>query len=257
MNEPKANFFDKENAKALVLLAQEAYAAPEQDGFRSVAEDGTKTDIVFSSSTDTLAVVVETATDLSVAFRGTTKRFVDWEHDLDLRFTTLKFQGVRFRIHTGFYEDVNSVWTPLSKRVAAAFDAGKRIWIGGHSKGGAEGKLFAWLLWRVETIRISGIYTCGEPRSLGHAARNDFETYLGDRSFRVIDAADIVPHVPLPPLFLHDGDAVFYENGEARDSAPFWFILRKAAVLWLRWLLRLRLIGVYDHGVALYAKLFP
>jgi triacylglycerol lipase len=199
MNTGIPNYYDAENAAALCQFAGEAYGAK-----------GNGQLIIDNGSTDTRAVMYQDATDVVVAFRGTID-LENWMTDLDARMVPLH-DGIR--IHAGFYRALGSVQVEINKIISGQGYEAKRLWLTGHSLGGALAKLFAWRLAQaLGRVVVSGVYTFGEPRQGNTAYRDSYEALLFDRTFRVVNAADLVPHVPwLCGLYRHCGHEVFYDG---------------------------------------------
>jgi putative component of toxin-antitoxin plasmid stabilization module len=244
MNAPQTNVFDFNNGKTLALASLDAYTSAEQFPF-------------YNARTDTLAHIIETECDIIIAFRGTTQNVKDWLADLRVEFTEVRFSGKSFRVHTGFYDDVQSVWDAVLEVARHAKACGKRLWVTGHSKGGAEAILCAWFFAKMAGIVADGIYTFGQPRVGNRAFRRDYDALLGDRTFRVIHSADIVPHVPLPPIFRHAAHYVFFDDDKQweLDGSPLWRMWQEAVACW-HWMWKFKLAALEDHHCQLYAELF-
>ena len=167
--------------------------------------------------------------DLAVlAFRGTlpmrktaeATRFiqiaVDWLNNTRASLVDGRPLGLPGHVHQGYAESLDSLWNSpgglvsVLDRIAAAAAEGRRLWVTGHSKGGALALLAGLRLAEtgVPGLEPAGICTFGAPRAgnLGFAAA--FEDNLAGRAWRFEYRNDIVPH--LPPA----------EN--------FWFALREA-----------------------------
>lgn len=131
---------------------------------------------------------------LIVAFRGTSSRR-DWE-------TNLHAGLPEDDIHAGFHAGVNEVWSAI---VAAVKEAGNRkIWITGHSLGGALAVIAASKL----IAPFEGVVTFGQPRAGGKLFAQRCQTAFGDRHLRVINDQDAVPRVPpFTGGFRHSGGA--------------------------------------------------
>jgi hypothetical protein len=152
-----------------------------------------------------------------------------------------------------------------------------RIWITGHSLGGALGMLFAWRMRR--NFTPAGVYTFGQPR-IGDRAFSDAYEALGLKSltWRVVHAADVVPRVPwFPGSYRHAGHEAFY--GSDQWPAPRAFggdqhcplTTNHSPLLDLPWPRKLlldapellrewthpRLALLADHHINNYLRLFP
>lgn len=150
-----------------------------------------------------------------VVYRGTIERNLrDWIDDLWAWRATTHFEGcVGCLVHSGFMS------TYQASRVAmlAALDSlqqshpGARLFVTGHSLGAALASLAAADL-RTLNHRVDAVYTMGEPR-VGNVAYAKWygRTFRG-RAFRVVHAADVVPHLPpqLYGVFRHAPTEVWY-----------------------------------------------
>jgi hypothetical protein len=196
MNEARANVFDAVNAAALCGASAEAYS-----------EGGD----ISCASTDTHARITESERDVIVAFRGTTD-LRNWLTDLDCAWDLE--DGCR--VHRGFARALDSVQGQITEEICARREEGRRIWLTGHSLGGALAMLYAWRFFnaRIEAP-FAGIYTFGQPR-VGNAAFRDIynltqKLYRG--TFRVVHGDDVVPRVPwLLGEYRHAGHEVFFAN---------------------------------------------
>jgi pimeloyl-ACP methyl ester carboxylesterase len=204
-----------------------------------------------------------------VAFRGTAD-VRNWLTDLDcqkeeyvlighLGQTSSRLCG--FHVHAGFLEAWLSVKADL---LDCLLDhRGKKMWITGHSLGGALAQLAALdLFFKPNAPSIAGVYTFGQPR-VGNAAFAAFyNDILKDQSYRVVHANDIVPRVPwLLNSYCHAGHEVFYpppRDGETPfiiDLGRLAHLLADARGMW-RTVRHGQDVLISDHFVANYVKLF-
>ncbi|HZN68477.1 MAG TPA: lipase family protein [Tepidisphaeraceae bacterium] len=104
------------------------------------------------------------------------------------------------RVHRGFRDSLNSVIDGVMgevKRQATAGDARRRVWVAGHSRGGAFAQLAAAAMAK-QGVDVAGVYTFGQPR-VGNGAFNSL--FSGDGGgdvplFRFVNGDDPVPQVP-------------------------------------------------------------
>lgn len=181
-------------------------------------------------------------TDLYVAFRGTERtEVVDWVTDArikpyEARNSKSEFQRRFAGGHSGFVEAYLTVAKQVRDFVTDAFDASGeplRVWITGHSLGGALAVLAAHDLdqefdarFSDGRVRLGGVYTFGQPA----VARFAFARRIGKRVtqalVRLIHGDDPVPHLPpnveLPKrakvsdwvtghAFIHVGEDYFFD----------------------------------------------
>jgi pimeloyl-ACP methyl ester carboxylesterase len=105
------------------------------------------------------------------------------------------------KVHHGFRVQFEQDFEPLIlQRLNGARDAGKPIILIGHSLGAAVVTLAAARLDMLgKTVRA--VYAFASP-SVGNAEfRNDYNSRLGQRHYRMINQEDIVPRLAAPPLY--------------------------------------------------------
>lgn len=214
MNAPKPNIYDPANAAALVQFAADAYnvAASRQSAADPVCLPTSAT-AIWDSVTDTHVKITQSATDIVIAFRGTAD-VRNWFTDLDARMVVAGSGGVK--VHAGFHLALSMVFPQVEKIIKQAAAEKKRIWLTGHSLGGALALYCAWCVIANEKANpLTGVYTFGQPR-VGNAAFRDswpFKAGLDACTFRIVNAVDLVPHLPwLCGRFRHAGHEVFYDG---------------------------------------------
>jgi triacylglycerol lipase len=179
---------------ALLAYAPEAFARPR---FENAGFDG----VWFFSGYSTQCYVAA-ARDLAVvAFRGTEcdlggdpealwQILADLSVDLDIRWVDAQGGG---RIHRGFRDGLNEIWTDLRSRLESLATSGRALWITGHSLGGALALLAAA---RIERFaEAHGVYVFGAPR----IGDKGFAKEYAPRAFRFLNNNDLVPHLPPVP----------------------------------------------------------
>jgi triacylglycerol lipase len=133
-------------------------------------------------------------------------------------------------VHEGFEAGVAAVWDTISGTLGAGGSAvNDNVLIAGHSLGGALAAQAAHRLVQEKIValdRILGVYTFGMPRTGNEAFAQDYRTTggggLADRTYRLIDGADIVPQVPPranPFTFRHVGAALACAHGALFEPA--------------------------------------
>lgn len=153
-----------------------------------------------------------------VAFRGSEiwrKReefdlkevIADLKTDIDIWLTDWQQGG---KVHRGFKEALEEVWPDLLPYVRKLYQKGCKIWITGHSLGGALATLFA-----SRFNNTQGVYTFGSPRVGNEVFKKNFEVKI----YRIVNNDDIVPRVPLPIRYVHVGELKFIDSdGIIRDK---------------------------------------
>ena len=150
--------------------------------------------------TQTQAMVVETADALIVVIRGTdvpTEPSPD-VIDLIVDGSVVKVSGV----HAGFAAAAASIFPSVSARAIAARASGKKVWLTGHSLGGAVATVLGLQL-QTAGIEVQGIQTFGAPRAFSAAAAAAYNLLFAARpTVRWVDNLDVVTHIPPGPPIL-------------------------------------------------------
>ena len=166
------------NATLMEFLSSKIY----RNSFFSPTNETTwgVNDIDFLSTYDTGTEVgfIHLDDALIVVFRGshwgmsnTWNPVADWLGDLNATAIERTIGGRSMYVHEGFWYATGSAYADVRSRVRTAHDNGKKIWITGHSLGGAVATLTAARLQYDDNIPVRGLHTFGSPR-------------VGDSSFR-------------------------------------------------------------------------
>lgn len=134
-----------------------------------------------------------------VALRGTEPgSIVDWCLDLDYGQCEL-IKGnaaVPGRVHGGFARGLGEVVDVLLKTVQQLLGAGaSRLFVTGHSLGGALAIAAAAALHFTGRVPVHGVYTFGQPRVGDAEFSKAYDEHLGPVTFRYVNDLDVVPHV--------------------------------------------------------------
>jgi hypothetical protein len=203
MNSSQPHTYDPANAAFLAEAAAAAYHP--QAEFADW-----QTSIVACKATDSRALIACDGVDCVAAFRGT-QDLRNWLTDLDCAFAHFG----NFRVHRGFYAALESVRQDLEGEIAGMHY--ERLWLTGHSLGGALAMLCA----RAWEGAVEGVYTFGQPRVGDSAFCNYYDSALKSRTFRVIHADDIVPRVPwLLGAYRHAGHEIFFPSPSSIGRDP-------------------------------------
>jgi len=187
------------NAYALAQIARAAYRddpAREHPGLSEVFPA-----IVTFRASRVFGLATGRAGDAVVAFRGTHE---DREWVEALAYGQARWCGGR--AHTGCTRLVESVWQSL---LAALYDvdaASRRLWLTGHSIGGAIALLAALRL-EAEGFEVHTVTTFGTPAVMDRAAAASFRS----RVHRIVNNEDIVPNISWPSLtdtYSHAGERI-------------------------------------------------
>jgi triacylglycerol lipase len=213
MNPPIDSAFDIQNALQLLDASAQAYGPIPPRG----------SSVLSSRATDTRVLVLSGADDGIVAFRGTAN-LRNWLTDLECDLKP--WQSPHACVHAGFLAAWRSVRSDVIDAVED-FGPDRRIWLTGHSLGGALAMLAALDLKREvsNASHIAGCYTFGQPRVGNADFRAWFNAVHRARAFRVVHSDDIVARVPwLLGAYRHAGTEVFFPSFAAAPiiDPPWW-----------------------------------
>lgn len=159
--------------------------------------------------------------DVILAFRGTIpdRRTVI----TDVNFTAMPLvEEPEVRVHGGFLLS----WLYMKPWVEAKLEQrmkdGRRLWITGHSMGGAQAHLAAHALRRkLEPSRLAGVYTFAAPRVGDRAFRDAIsKAPFAHRVFRFENEYDLVPLLPANPAYLPAGQCVLIDAAQVLQPCP-------------------------------------
>jgi hypothetical protein len=157
-----------------------------------------------------------------LAFRGTEPaNFVNWLTDAN---TITRSWHPRGQVHSGFFANVEAVWTDLAELLAAS-DRLESLYVTGHSLGAAMAVLAAGRIFQDRSVaeKVRGVYTFGQPM-VGDAEFAEIckDVGLAKMLYRHVNSADVVPHLPPRSFgpFVHFGDA--YSLGKDAKGDRVW-----------------------------------
>lgn len=178
---------------------------------------------------DTQAYVMSNDTDIVVVFRGS-GTVEDW---------LTNFQAVsdpgpmdNTKAHEGFQDALYPAVIRLTDIIIKRRNKEQRVWLTGHSLGGALASLFSGML--VENnLPIFGLYTFASPRAGDyHFAKLLNEALSKGPHYRVVNEDDIVPHLPPEPFYSHSGNRIILKQNKREDSQDEWTAIRKKVFGW-------------------------
>lgn len=149
-----------------------------------------------------------------VSFRGSTD-IANWIINLSTTRTSYPLCD-KCSVHVGFNAGYNMVKGQVQTVVTnlLRLHTGAKIYVSGHSLGGAIAVLAAADLQDLTGGLVTQLYTVGQPR-VGNDVLAQFLTSFIPNTFRIVNYGDQVPHVPQSVLgFKHSGWEVwYYERG--------------------------------------------
>lgn len=197
-------------AASLVLAAEVAYRSG--GDLAPVVEDewGLRLRAIFRAGA-TEGFVAEGERILIVAFSGT-NQLGDWIANLRIVEDAMPYGSV----HRGFLTAWRVAETTVEAEVARAAGAGKRIWLTGHSLGGALAHLAAQEIAGITTN--AGLMTFGQPRTMDVRPDADISARFASGYVRYVNDTDLVARIP--PTLRHAGRLVqFGPDGTPQASA--------------------------------------
>ncbi len=185
-------------------------------------EDGS-TQVVFARHASRPLVVI--------AFRGTEPReSVDVSLDLRTWRTSLGGHGWPAAwggVHAGFYDGFAEVEPLLMQKLHELEGTGARIWVTGHSLGGALATITAARILRAidegADLELAGLYTFGSPRVGDHAFASELEREAKDKGVRLVRVRnddDAVTAIPSELLGFEHVGALVYLREDGLVVAP-------------------------------------
>lgn len=118
------------------------------------------------------------------------------------------------RVHSGFHNGFDLVRDTLEGILDQAGVFGKRLWLTGHSLGGALAIINA-AEWAGRNL-VTGVYTFGQPKAVGAEAAAMLNQFYDGKLHRLVNDDDIIPGVP--PGYQHVGSLYWFdERGELKS----------------------------------------
>jgi triacylglycerol lipase len=200
--EPQAEGHSAINAVALVNAALLTYSG-RSDILTFLGDWGFAPDVRTLSKGDTQGFVARQNDIVILAFRGTEPTHAaDWFSDIHFHHRELA-PSVPGLVHGGFADALELVVGEMRSAIADLAGSGSpRLFVTGHSMGGALAVLAAALLQLEDRRSIAAVYTYGQPRVGDPTFSKAYDDVLGSVTFRYVNDFDIVPH--LPPVQLPD-----------------------------------------------------
>jgi triacylglycerol lipase len=145
-----------------------------------------------------------------VAFRGT-QTVKDWIDDVDaLPVPYIAVPGAGL-VHLGFQLVYEHVRKNTGQILANNCPGAQRILVTGHSLGGALAVLGAYDIAK-NIGKTTEVYTLAGPRAGAPDFAGNFNAQIKTCE-RVVNFMDVVPQVPLPPLYKHVGEEIDIRGG--------------------------------------------
>jgi hypothetical protein len=197
------------NAKAMAWLSQLAYETDEPKKIEDILRSWKLrlVDGVISAEIRTVLPIASTHAFVAagrgatfITFAGTDPVVLaNWISDFDTRLTSMG-------LAQGYAEAASIVLDRLKEVLAKSSNAEQRLFLSGHSLGGALAVVAASRLTSNAPIPVDAVYTFGMPRPGSGEFARDYNTSLGMRTYRLVHGGDLVPTVaPSEMGFRHVG----------------------------------------------------
>ncbi len=179
-----------------------------------------------------------------LSFRGTENDYKDILTNISIiKRPTTECEST-FRVHGGFLSAVQSILGThappdlgrdldievtmmgipgIRDALVARKRPGSRLYVTGHSLGGALATLAVAICAPLERGDLKALYTIGSPRVGGIAFANHVNHQRNIQIYRIVNSADIVPRVPMSILlYKHVGDYLYLtRNGQLKNPGSF------------------------------------
>lgn len=182
-------FFTNQKALSLAEASKLSYSS-KNSIIDTVKNQWGFIDCNFLDQKNSEAFIATTSEIIVIAFRGTDESMLDWLDDIDIRTVTRSYG----KIHRGFASHYKQIMHGLAPHITPEKTANKKIFITGHSLGGAVATIAAAEL--KDHMNLTGIYTYGQPR-VGYSELQQYiDNHYSDKFHRFVYQDDPVAKLP-------------------------------------------------------------
>lgn len=205
----------KERAWMFAYFSYIAYMIP-RDSINAFAKFGFDATLIDIDGSQAYWLVSDT--DLVIVCRGTElTELEDLTSSFDFRLiSATPWPG---KVHAGFVESIDDIWSTVENLVNKYTN--RKIWLCGHSLGGAMSALLAYKLKLDNTCPDpTELYTYGSPK----IGNQEYATALDATKllhYRFVNSNDIVPNIP-PGGYKHFGKLYFISR-DGKIVEPTWY----------------------------------
>jgi hypothetical protein len=161
-----------------------------------------------------------------VAFRGSCAP-ADWRTNLTLIPTKRPWGWV----HLGFARAAEALWPAVREQVASSLDPQGKLYLTGHSLGGAMAVISALKVALELNSKVDGLVTFGQPPVAGRSTIRSLKAAGLQNYQRIVSSVDIVATGPIMP-FYHAGSIQYFDaNGRLHNNMSWIRYLKDAARL--------------------------
>ncbi len=205
--------------------------------------------VMYFDQSGTQAIVAHDKERIVIIFRGTEpKEFKDVK--ADLKTWPKRSDEVQGLVHAGFAEALDKVWKDLEPFVdeCVKLHKIKQVIFTGHSLGGALAVVAA-----ARSKYIGEVYTYGQPR----VGNRKYSKQVKSKVYRFVNNNDVVPRVPPPLVFGHQGIKFHIVNDKLITPTGNWneFLTTMKVRLINMFKFRYFRSLVADHDISSYHKL--
>ncbi|MFT5196312.1 MAG: triacylglycerol lipase [Cellvibrionaceae bacterium] len=190
---------------AHILAKASKLAYKDEDAIKQTAKEWGFSDCQFFSVDETQGFIASDSKAAVLSFRGS-QSAGDWLIDIDVRTAEREYGAEKVIVHRGFARGYDSIVDTI-QTILGDLPA-DRLWITGHSLGGALANLAAAGLLEFAD-QVLGIYTYGQPK----VGRNSYDHLLKaaykEKYFRIVNDTDLVPR--LPRKYHHNGNILKFD----------------------------------------------
>ncbi|MEQ8763872.1 MAG: hypothetical protein RL885_08095 [Planctomycetota bacterium] len=165
--------------------------------------------VTYKTSGSTQVVIARNRDAIFVVFAGTETwdEGEDMNNDLNAEWKSVDSWGKNMQVHNGVYEALQIVWSDITQTVQT-YRGSRKLWITGHSLGGALAQLAAFRFRRFfpTSCPVQGVTTYAQLRVGNPQFATTMTAWFGSRSQRWAVAGDIVPAFPAYVGYQHTGE---------------------------------------------------
>ena len=193
---PSITSWDKLNAFWMMRFAAQAFMTDDPRMEEELTQLGFSFYETISHPRSGLkAFIISNQSTVILAFRGTSN-IANWCTDFDMKLIDASTHSPTTNpgmAHRGFTRSLNSSWSLIREKIDHCYQPNKKIWVTGHSLGGALATLTALRLKELG-YNLGPVYTFAAP-AVGCAQLN---ARISDhlQLFRIVTDHDIVPRLP-------------------------------------------------------------
>jgi hypothetical protein len=148
-----------------------------------------------NESTDIQCGIIISYNKIIIVFKGTDS-LIDCYYDLKFIKRNIDLNDIQ--IHKGFFDQLISIYDELIDNInkLLTINPSYMIYITGHSAGGAQGTIFAYLLSKKYLNKIIKLITFGCPKVGNYEWFEDFNTMKNIIYYRISNEGDIITKIP-------------------------------------------------------------